>query len=376
MSSDNHTVVGDGSYTDVSSGALKIQTLLKLVVDHEASDLHIVTGSPPAIRVSGSMVRVKGPPLNREDAKRLIYQVLTEEQRNQLEKSLELDFSFGVRGLARFRGNVFYARGSISGAFRLIPADIPDFKTLNLPNNLLHMTDVLNGLILITGPTGSGKSTTLASLLDRLNENESGHIVTIEDPIEFVHGHKGCLVNQREIGADTDSFAVALKSLLRQDPDIVLIGEMRDKETIEAAVTIAETGHLVFGTLHTNSCVQTINRLVNVFPTSQQEQIRTVLSFVLQGVVSQQLVPKCEGRGRALALEMLIPTQAVRTLIRDDKLHQLYSQMQTGQKDTGMVTMNQSLKAWVDKRVIDIETALSYTTAPSELRKMLRLKEE
>ena len=247
-------------------------------------------GTSPGLRVNGEVVRVKIPPLSAADTKRIVYQILTEEQKNEFEKNLELDFSFGIKGLARFRANVFYSKGGVAGVFRQIPSIIPDFKTLNLPNVLLDMTDVSNGLILITGPTGSGKSTTLAALLDRLNENEAGHIITLEDPIEFVHPHKGCIVNQREIGTDSVSFKSAIKSLLRQDPDIVLVGELRDAETIEAALTIAETGHLVFGTLHTNSAVQTINRVVNVFPSDEQEQIRTLLSFVLQGIVAQQLV--------------------------------------------------------------------------------------
>lgn len=355
--------------------SVKIQQLFKLMVDQGASDLHLVVGSPPGIRVNGDMVRVKLPSLLPEDSKRLIYQILTDEQQNDLEKTLELDFSFGVKGLARFRANVFYSKGAISAVFRQIPSLIPDFKSLNLPRVLLEMTDVSNGLILVTGPTGSGKSTTLASLLDRLNENEAGHIITIEDPVEFVHPHKSCIVNQREVGSDTLAFHKALKSLLRQDPDIVLIGEMRDIETIEAALTIAETGHLVFGTLHTNSCVQTINRIVNVFPSHQQDQIRTLLSFVLQGVVSQQLIPKSFSPGRVLGIEILRPTPGIRNLIREDKIHQVYSQMQIGQDKSGMITMNQSLARSVERGLINTETAMSYTTAPEELAGMLGIKQ-
>ncbi|MBF0361425.1 MAG: type IV pilus twitching motility protein PilT [Oligoflexia bacterium] len=350
---------------------IKIQQLFKLMVENNASDLHLTVGSSPGMRVNGTIVRVKTPPLTPDDSKRLVYQILTEDQRSDFEKNLELDFSFGVKGLARFRANVFYSKGGISAVFRQIPNLVPDFKSLGLPNVLVTMTDASNGLILVTGPTGSGKSTTLASLLDRLNEKESGHIITLEDPIEFVHSHKSCIVNQREVGADTNSFVRGLRSLLRQDPDIVLVGELRDVETIEAALTIAETGHLVFGTLHTNSTVQTINRIINVFPSDQQGQIRTLLSFVLQGVVAQQLIPKSYKPGRCLAMEILVPTPAIRNLIREDKLHQVYSQMQIGQDRTGMTTMNQSLYKLVQTGQIDSDTALGYTTAPEELAQML-----
>ncbi len=353
---------------------IKIQHLFKLVVENGASDLHLTVGSPPAIRVNGEVVRVKMGALTPANTKTLVYQVLTEEQINEFEKKLELDLSFGIKGLARFRANVFYSKGGISAVFRLIPSIIPDFKTLNLPNVLLEMTDVSNGLILVTGPTGSGKSTTLASLLDRLNENESAHIVTLEDPIEFVHSHKSCIVNQREVGNDTLSFTNGLKSLLRQDPDIVLVGELRDVETIEAALTIAETGHLVFGTLHTNSTVQTINRIINVFSAHQQDQIRTLLSFVLQGIVAQQLVQKSFSPGRVLAQEILIPTPAIRNLIREDKTHQIYSQMQVGQDKTGMITMNQNLVKHVENGNLDAERAMSYSSVPEELAQMLGVK--
>lgn len=353
---------------------VKIQQLFKLMVENGGSDLHISVGTSPGLRVNGEVVRVKIPPLSAADTKRIVYQILTEEQKNEFEKNLELDFSFGIKGLARFRANVFYSKGGVAGVFRQIPSIIPDFKTLNLPNVLLEMTDVSNGLILVTGPTGSGKSTTLAALLDRLNENEAGHIITLEDPIEFVHPHKGCIVNQREIGADSLSFENAIKSLLRQDPDIVLVGELRDAETIEAALTIAETGHLVFGTLHTNSAVQTINRIINVFPSDEQEQVRTLLSFVLQGVVAQQLLPKTFEPGRVCAMEILRPTPAIRNLLREDKIHQIYSQMQIGQEKTGMTTMNQSLRRFVDNGLIDGDTAMSYSSAPEELAKQLGIK--
>ena len=355
--------------------SVKIQQLFKLMVESGASDLHLTVGTPPGLRVNGEIVRVKIAALSAADTKKLVYQILTEEQKNELEKNLELDFSFGIKRLARFRSNVFYSKGGVAAVFRQIPTVIPDFKSLRLPNVLLEMTDVTNGLILVTGPTGSGKSTTLAALIDRLNENESGHIMTLEDPVEFVHPHKGCIVNQREIGTDSLSFSNAIKSLLRQDPDIVLVGEMRDAETIEAALTIAETGHLVFGTLHTNSCIQTINRVINVFPAHQQPQIRTLLSFVLQGVVSQQLLPKSFEPGRCLGMEVLVPTIAIRNLIREDKIHQIYSQMQIGQDKSGMMTMNQTIKKHVDAGLIDTDTAMSYSTNPEELGKQLGIKE-
>ncbi len=375
---DNTTQIIDDVSTSTNTGTdgntgIQIQQLFKLMVERGASDLHISPGSSPGIRVSGDIIRVKSSPLTGSDTKKMIYQILTDTQKNEIEKELELDFSFGIKGLARFRANIFYTKGSLGAVFRLIPSKIPTFKDLHLPNVLLKMTDAANGLILVTGPTGSGKSTTLASLIDRLNENEAGHIVTLEDPIEFVHGHKGCIVNQREVGADTLGFKDGLKRLLRQDPDIVLVGELRDIETIESALTIAETGHLVFATLHTNSCVQTINRIINVFPAHQQSQIRTLLSFVLQGIVAQQLIPKPFDKGRVMACEVLVPNAAIRNLIREDKAHQIYSQMQIGQSESGMITMNQSLIRHIDAGMIDIKTAMTYTTVPDELAKALKI---
>ena len=363
-----------GTSQGLGNEALKIQQLFKLMVDSSASDLHITSGTSPGLRVHGEVIKVKTSPLTGEDTKRLIYQILTEDQKNEFEKKLELDFSFGIKGLARFRANVFNSKGAVAAVFRIIPSIIPDFKSLNLPNVLLKMTDVSNGLILVTGPTGSGKSTTLAALIDYLNQHEAGHIITLEDPVEFVHSHKSCLVNQREIGSDSLSFSSALKSLLRQDPDIVLVGELRDMETIEAALTIAETGHLVFGTLHTNSCVQTINRVINVFPAHQQIQVRTLLSFVLQGIVSQQLIAKSYEKGRVAAMEILVPTTGIRNLIREDKLHQVYSQMQIGQDKTGMITMNQSLKKHVETGTISAEVAMGYSNVPDELATQLGMK--
>lgn len=353
-------------------GSLQIQQLFKVMVENGASDLHITVGTAPGMRISGEIVRVKVGNLTGDDTKRLIYQILTEAQRSELEKNLELDFSFGVKGLARFRANVFYAKGACAAVFRQIPTQVPDFDSLGLPKVLLEMTDVSNGLILVTGPTGSGKSTTLASIIDRLNANSPGHIITLEDPVEFVHNHKMSIVNQREIGVDTLTFGKGLRSLLRQDPDIVLVGELRDVETIEAALEIAETGHLVFGTLHTNSTIQTISRIINVFPADRQGQIRTLLSFVLQGVVAQQLLPK-KGGGRVLAQEILRMNPAIRNLVREDKLHQVYSQMQVGQEESHMTTMNQSIKKSLDSGLIDADTAMSFSNNPEEMAKMLGL---
>ena len=347
-----------------------LAALLKTMVEQDASDLHITVGVPPEFRIQGKMVKVKTDPLLANDTKELCYSVLNDGQKAEFEKLLEIDFSFGIKELARFRGNLFYQRGGVAGVFRRIPLSIPDFDSLMLPQVLKRILRRPNGLILVTGPTGSGKSTTLASLLDILNREEYGHIVTIEDPIEFVHPHKNCVVNQREVGVDTRSFGAALKRLLRQDPDFVLVGEMRDAETIEMALTIAETGHLVFGTLHTNGAVQTINRIINVFPPHHQQQIRQILSFTLQAVVSQQLVPRLDG-GRVMACEVLIPNVAIRNLIREDKIHQIYSMMQAGQEDTGMNTMNQYLAALVRNNSIGKTEAIEHSHVPDELAKIL-----
>lgn len=349
----------------------RIQTIFKLMVESKASDLHLTVGVPPKLRINGKLLSVSMPSLTMKDTRALISQTLTASQIKTLEKSLELDFSFEIKGLARFRGNVFYSKGAMAAAFRLVPSVVPRFSDLGLPEVMLNMVNVKNGLILVTGETGSGKSTTLASMLDHLNRFRSGHIVTLEDPVEFVHQHKNSIVNQREVGTDTFNFQSALKSLLRQDLDIALIGELRDLETMEAALTIAETGHLVFATLHTNSCVQTITRLVNSFPSTQQEQVRVMLSFVLQGVVSQQLIPKTEGVGRAVALEILIPNTAIRNLIREGKLHQIYSQMQVGRGTSGMVTMNQSLRQLVMDGSITASDARQRSTNPEELKDMV-----
>ncbi|MCC7441224.1 MAG: type IV pilus twitching motility protein PilT [Bdellovibrionales bacterium] len=347
-----------------------LTALLKAMVDQDSSDLHITVGIPPEMRISGKMVKVKMNPLTADDTKALCYSVLTDQQKSEFERELELDFSFGIKDMARFRGNVFQQKGSVAGVFRKIPVQIPQFETLGLPSALKRILTLPNGLVLVTGPTGSGKSTSLASMLDILNREEFGHIMTVEDPVEFVHPHKNCVVNQREVGSDTKSFTAALKRILRQDPDYVLVGELRDAETIEMALTMAETGHLVFGTLHTNSAVQSINRVINVFPPHQQAQTRQLLSFTLQAILSQQLLPK-HGGGRAMACELMIPNTAIRNLIREDKLHQVYSMMQSGQGETGMQTMNQCLVSMVRKNFISKEAAIEYTTMPDELSKIL-----
>lgn len=341
------------------------------MVEQSASDLHITSGLPPEFRINGKMVKAKTDTFTGADTKDICYAVLTDSQKADFEKHLEIDFSFGIKDLSRFRGNLFMQRGAVAGVFRRIPMKIPDFDSLLLPPVLRKVILRPNGLILVTGPTGSGKSTSLASMLDILNREEYGHILTIEDPIEFVHPHKNCIVNQREVGVDTKGFGHALKRVLRQDPDFVLVGELRDVETIEAALTLAETGHLVFATLHTNGAVQTINRIINVFPPHQQIQVRQLLSFVLQAIVSQQLIPKSYEAGRAMACEVMIPTMGIRNLIREDKLAQVYSAMQAGQEETGMQTMNQSLLALVAKRALSKADALENSTVPDELRKML-----
>ncbi len=353
-----------------------LPALLKTMVEQDASDLHIAVGVPPEFRIQGKMVKVKSDPLNSADAKELCYSVLTEAQKSDFERNLEIDFSFGIKELARFRGNVFYQRGNVGGVFRRIPLTIPDFDQLKLPQILKKVIRRPNGLILVTGPTGSGKTTTLASMLDILNREEFGHLITIEDPIEFIHPHKNCIVNQREVGVDTKSFALALRRILRQDPDFILVGELRDVETIEMALTMAETGHLVFATLHTNNAIQSIHRIINVFQPHEQGQIRQVLSFSLQAIISQQLIPKSFESGRAMACEVLIPTMAIRNLIREDKVHQIYSLMQAGQDETGMQTMNQSLVSLVRSGALSKADALEHSWMPEELIKHLTALQE
>jgi twitching motility protein PilT len=351
--------------------AVTMHQLLKTLVDQNGTDLHITTNSPPQIRIDGKMVPLQLPPMTAAETKNIIYSVLTDNQKHRLEETLEVDFSFGVKGLARFRANVFYQRGATAGAFRTIPWEMRSFKDLGLPEVIANLCDKPRGLILVTGPTGSGKTTTLAAMLDKVNAERHEHIVTIEDPIEYLHSHKKCLVNQRELHADTHSFANALRSVLRQDPDVVLIGEMRDLETIESALRIAETGHLTFATLHTNSAAQTINRIIDVFPAHQQSQIRAQLSFVLEGILCQSLLPRANGQGRVLALEILVPNSAIRNLIREDKVHQIYSAMQTGQAQFGMQTFNQSLATLYLKKQITLPLALSMSSNPDELQDMI-----
>jgi len=347
--------------------ATNLYELLQLMAERGASDLHITTGSPPQLRINGKLTPIGSTALAASDTKQMCYSILTEAQKHRFEEENELDLSFGVKGLSRFRANIFVQRGAVSGAIRSIPFQLKSFEELGLPPVARELVKKPRGLILVTGPTGSGKSTTLASMIDKINSERQEHIITIEDPIEFVHNHKMCVVNQREIHADTQSFKNALKYILRQDPDVVLIGEMRDLETIEAALTISETGHLTFATLHTNSSIQTINRIVDVFPSHQQPQIRAQLSFVLEGVISQQLLPRKDGVGRALALEVMVPNPAIRNLIREDKIHQIYSIMQTGQSKFGMQTMNQSLYDLFTRGLITKDEAIGRSTVPDEL---------
>ena len=348
-----------------------LHQLLKVMVDQGASDLHVTTGTPPQLRIDGHLVPLKTEAMSPIDTKQLCYSILTDGQKLRFEEDQELDLSFGVKNVARFRANIFMQRGAVAGAFRLVPFKIVPLADLGLPPVVNELCAKPRGLVLVTGPTGSGKSTTLASMIDMINTSNRHHIVTVEDPIEFLHPHKGCLVNQREIGSDTQSFKRALKYILRQDPDIVLVGEMRDLETIEAALTIAETGHLAFATLHTNGAIQSINRIIDVFPAHQQSQIRAVLSFVLEGVLSQTLIPHASGRGRVLCAEVMVPNAAIRNLIREDKVHQIYSQMQIGQTKFGMQTMNQSLHSHFIAQRIDLEHAMGRSPDPEELRTMI-----
>ena len=348
-----------------------LHQLLKAMVEKGASDLHITTGSPPQLRIDGDLVPLKTPPLTPVETKQLCYSILTDAQKHKFEEDNELDLSFGVKGLSRFRANMFMQRGAVAGAFRTIPFKILSFQDLGLPQVVADLSKKPRGLVLVTGPTGSGKSTTLASVIDKINTDRHEHIMTIEDPIEYLHPHKNCLVNQREVGADTRNFKTALKYILRQDPDVVLVGEMRDLETIEAALVIAETGHVAFGTLHTNSCVQTINRVLDVFPPYQQPQVRAQLSFVIEGVMSQALIAKASGQGRVLALEVMVPNPAIRNLIREDKVHQIYSQMQVGQSKFGMQTFNQGLATAVARRLITQEEAINRSSDAEELKNLI-----
>jgi twitching motility protein PilT len=349
-----------------------LSELLKRMVEAGGSDLHITTNSPPRVRVHGALKPLEDlPSLGPAETKQLAYSILTDAQKHRFEESLELDFSFGIRSLARFRGNLFNQRGAVAGVFRVIPFEIKTCDQLGLPQVVRKLCEKPRGLILVTGPTGSGKSTTLATMLDLINQTRHEHLLTIEDPIEFIHPHKRCLVNQREVHSDTQSFGNALRAALREDPDVVLIGEMRDLETIESALRIAETGHLTFGTLHTNSASSTINRIIDVFPSHQQSQIRAQLSLVLEGIMCQALLPRADGRGRAMALEILVPNPAVRNLIREDKIHQIYSSMQSGQDKFGAQTFNQSLCTLYQQRLITLESALGRSSNVDELQDMI-----
>ncbi|MBK7844453.1 MAG: type IV pilus twitching motility protein PilT [Bdellovibrionales bacterium] len=350
---------------------ITLHQLLKAAVKQGASDLHLVVGSPPVLRIDGRIVRVKTRDLSGEDTRRLCYSILTDLQKSSFEEHKEIDFSFGIKNMARFRGNLFFQRGAVSGVFRRIPLEIPDLRMLSLPPVLEKVTNFPSGIVLVTGPTGSGKSTTIAALIDKVNRERRGHIISIEDPIEYVHSHKNCIVSQREVGHDTHGYKDALKAILRQDLDVCLLGEMRDLETIEAALVIAETGHLVFATLHTNSALQTINRIVSVFPGEQQSRIRVQLSFTLNAIVSQRLVPGSKG-GVVPVVEFLLMNTTIRNLVREGKLHQIYGMMQVGQEKSGMMTLNQSLLNFILKRKIDIRSAFSVTADPEELDKLLK----
>jgi len=350
---------------------VSMEELLNLMVQRGGSDLHISVGAPPKIRIDGKLVDTEYEPLMPEATKKLVYSVVSPDQVAKFEKNLELDFSFGVANLGRFRTNAFIQRGSVAAVLRVIPFEVFDFQTIGLPVKVCEwICNLPRGLVLCTGSTGSGKSTTLASMVNYLNESRQSHIITIEDPIEFLHRNKSCLVNQREVGGDTHGFEKALKSVLRQDPDIVLVGEMRDLETIEAALTLAETGHLTFATLHTSDVQQTVNRIVDVFPAHQQQQIRTMLSFTLQAVVCQQLVPRIHGKGRVLAAEIMVVNPAIRALIRDNKAHQIMSTIQTG-GSVGMRTMNQSLFELYRAGTISYEDALEHTGDEADFQRLM-----
>jgi twitching motility protein PilT len=344
--------------------------VLLTVMERNASDLHLTAGSPPMIRQHGKLHALDYPALTVQQTREVVYSILTNDQRQRLETDWQIDFAYSIPGKARFRVNSYFQRASLSAAFRLIPSEMPKLRDLHLPPILQEFTKKPRGFVLVTGPTGSGKSTTLAAMLDMINEERQEHILTIEDPIEFLHKHKKCIVNQRELGADAQTFALGLKAALRQDPDVILVGEMRDLETISTALTAAETGHLVFATLHTQDTAQTVDRIVDVFPPDQQQQVRVQLSVSLQGIVTQQLIASADGSGRVVATEVLVPTPAVRNLIREGKTHQIYSALQTGAQ-FGMQTMDSSLAQLVREQKITRELAEARSSTPEELRRLM-----
>jgi len=355
----------------IVASSVNLRILLEEMIERDASDLHITAGERPKLRIDGEIQNSNIDfTMSPKDTLQLAYSVLTENQKKRFEMDDELDFSFGIQNLARFRGNCFKQRGCVSMVIRQIPFSIKTFDDLRLPDVIRKMAERPRGLVLVTGPTGSGKSTTLAAMIDKINKERRGHIITVEDPIEFIHRHQGCIVNQREVGTDTKSFQASLKYALRQDPDVILIGEMRDLDTIQAALTISETGHLAFATLHTNSAAEAINRIIDVFPSHQQSQVRAQLAFVLEGVITQTLLPKAKGRGRAMAAEILVVTPAVRALIRDDKIHQIYSTMQSGKK-FGMQTMNDALYQLYMAREVAEEECLRASHDPNEFLRMI-----
>ncbi len=347
-----------------------LRELLEQMVQMGASDLHLTVGTPPVVRVDGKLVRMNHDMLTTEQIKKLAYSMLNDKQKMKFEQNWELDFSFGIESMSRFRANMFMQRGNVAVVLRQIPYKVRSFEELNLPKAIAEFARLPRGLVLVTGPTGSGKSTTLAAIIDKINRERAVHIITVEDPIEYLHRHQVAVINQREVYSDTPSFASALKYALREDPDVVLVGEMRDLETMEAALSISETGHLAFATLHTNSSAESINRIIDAFPANQQEQVRVSLSFSLQGIVSQALIPRIGG-GRVMVLEILIVTPAIRAIIRDDKVHQMYSMIQSGQK-YGMKTMNQSLAELYQTGKISINDAMSYSHNQQELTEMLQ----
>ncbi len=348
-----------------------LKNLIDTMIKKRASDLHINVGSPPQIRIDGTLIPVSKEKLGHDETQEICFECLNQEQVMRFESDREIDLSFDFEGISRVRTNIFWSMGSVAGAFRAIPIVIPDPKELGIPEEVMKLTEKPRGLILVTGPTGCGKSTTLAAMIERINRTRNDHIITVEDPIEYVFQQKGCVVNQREVGSDTLTFQHALKYILRQDPDVVMVGEMRDLETIQSAITVAETGHLVLATLHTNTSTQTIDRIIDVFPPHQQAQIRTQLSFILEGILSQQLLPRIGG-GRALAMEMMFPTSGIRNLIREAKTHQIFAEIQMGQQTTRMVTMDQSLASLVKRGSVDREEAIRRCVDPDEFKALLK----